>query len=111
MVTDKLIFELLLYINDDRVLSICFPNCRLSDAGATILFQYLEDQCSLCSLKLYNNITSITDSKREIPYLKSATYVLGDALLNKKYLHTLEIHGFFLNLDDYRNLFSKLNTC
>lgn len=56
MITDEILFEFLLYIALERVYSISIPNMCISDAGATILFEFLEDQHSLSSLKLYNNI-------------------------------------------------------
>ena len=56
---DEALFDFLLYIALERVLCFSLPNSCLSDAGATILFEYLQDQFSLNTLKLYNNVMKL----------------------------------------------------
>ena len=42
-VTDENLFEFLLYICKEKVQTIIITNAVLSDAGFTILFEFLED--------------------------------------------------------------------
>lgn len=69
--------DLLLHIVQERVESISIPNCQLSDAGASILFEYLMDQSTLSRMKLCNNIMELVTQQKEIPYMLSGTQLLG----------------------------------
>jgi hypothetical protein len=54
-------------------MSFSIPNSCFSDAGATILFEYLADQFSLNTLKVYNNVMMLVGKEKEIPYLLTGT--------------------------------------
>lgn len=43
-INDMIIFDFLIFISLEKIISISIPNACLSDGGATILFQYLSDQ-------------------------------------------------------------------
>ena len=68
-----MLFDFLMHIALERVLSFSIPNSCFSDAGATILFEYLEDQFSLNTLKVYNNVMMLVGKEKEIPYLLTGT--------------------------------------
>ena len=108
---DEILFDFLLYIALDKVLCFSLPNSCLSDAGATILFEYLQDQFSLNTLKLYNNVMKLVGKEREIPYLLTGTLQLSYALEDKTHLQILEIHGFFFHHDDLESLCKSLESC
>ncbi|CDW77705.1 UNKNOWN [Stylonychia lemnae] len=112
---DELLLQFLVYISLEKVISFSIPNAFLTDAGATILFQYLEDQHSLNSIKVYNNIMAYMNEKKHdkepLPFLLSGTLHLAKTLLNKVHLQTLEIHGFFLSSEHLEDMFQNLQTC
>ncbi len=72
-ITDQMLFDFLMHIALERVISFSIPNSCLSDAGATILLQYFEDQFSLNTLKVYNNVMMLVGKEKEIPYLLTGT--------------------------------------
>ena len=63
IITDKQLFDFLIYICMEKVASFIISNARLSDSGISILFEYLQDQFSLNSIKIYNNIMEIVGDK------------------------------------------------
>eukprot|EP00347_Sterkiella_histriomuscorum_P004873 403358763 len=110
-ISDQVLFDFLIYMSLERVISISIPNACFSDGGATILFQYLNDQHSLNTLKVYNNVMMLVGKEKEIPYLLTGTIELARSLQNKFHLQIIEIHGFFLHHDDLSELFESLETC
>ena len=92
--------------------SFILPNAKLSDAGISILLEYLEVHWNtLKTLKLYNNIMNIVESNREIPYLLKSTSLFATFLCQSKTLTTLELHGFFLHSEDLPTFCYALSTC
>ena len=73
LITDDILFDFLLHIADEKLLFLSIPSCRLSDAGATILFEFLEDQHLLYGLKVYNNMFKLISHKLQTPYLLTGT--------------------------------------
>jgi hypothetical protein len=92
--------------------SFILHNAKLSDAGISILLEYLEVHWnSLRTLKLYNNIMNIVESNREIPYLQKSTSLFASLLYQTTTLDTLEIHGFFLHSEDLPSFCHALSRC
>ena len=85
---------------NETVTLISIPNAMLSDAGLSIMFEFIEEQQSLKVLKIYNNIMHIIGLGYELPLLFTATAALATALRMKNNLETLELHGFFINHAD-----------
>eukprot|EP00347_Sterkiella_histriomuscorum_P017268 403350039 len=108
---DQDMMDLLLHVVQERVDSISIPNCELSDAGASILFEFLNDQTQLSRMKLCNNIMELVTQQKEIPYMLTGTSLLGMTLMNKTNLQVFELHGFFFHHDDYDYLFEGLQQC
>lgn len=110
-INDQDMMELLIHILEEKVGIISIPNCIFSDAGASILFEFLSDQVDLTRLKLCNNIMELVSLAREIPYLLTGTSLLGQTLFSKPHLQVLELHGFFFHHDDYEIMFEGLSRC
>jgi hypothetical protein len=95
-----------------KIVSIVISNEKLSDAGFSILLEYLEvHRGSLKSLKLYNNIMNIIENNREVPYLLKGTGNLATLLKAKNILENLEMHGFFFHSEDIPDLCHSLSKC
>ncbi|CDW79310.1 UNKNOWN [Stylonychia lemnae] len=109
VVTDETLCELLLYLETENVTTISMPNCKLYDAGLSILFEFLLAIKNLQRLKVCNNIMQLFP--KEMPFLESATYIMGLALKQQKNLQVFELHGFFFKQDDYETLFEGLSSC
>jgi hypothetical protein len=77
-------FSFLLTIASERVSLITVPNAFLSDAGLSILFEFIEDQYGLSVLKMYNNIMNLVYKGIEVPLLISGTSLLALSLRDKK---------------------------
>ena len=110
-INDQDLMDLLIYILHEKVDIISIPNSTFSDAGASILFEFLNEQLDLTKLKLCNNIMELVSLAREIPYLLTATSLLGVTLCSKPHLQVLELHGFFFHHDDYEMMFEGLSRC
>ena len=111
VITDKKLFDFLIYISTEKISTFTITNGKLSDAGITILLEFLEDQHSLKSLKIYNNIMEIVSNNQEIPYLLTGTQQLAKTLCFKNKLEVLELHGFFFHDEDLMQLIKSLGTC
>ncbi len=82
LVTDDLMIELVMHLVRlqqyqftkqlpvTQIESVTFCNAKLSDAGMSILLEFLSAHgATLKSIKLYNNILGIVSQNREIPYM------------------------------------------
>jgi len=81
VVTDEVLYELLLYLESEKVITISMPNCKLTDAGTSILFEFLQISTNLQRFKVCNNILQLFP--KEMPFLESATHIMGLALKNQ----------------------------
>ena len=118
MITDDHLIELISYLikmsqsKAVKLDSFILHNAKLSDAGISILLEYLEVHWnSLKTLKLYNNIMNIVESNREIPYLLKSTSLFASFLYQATQLETLELHGFFLHSEDLPSFCHALSKC
>jgi len=111
LIDDAILFEFLLHAYEETVMSLSISNAILMDGGVSILSHFLQPQKNLQVFKVYNNVMLLVEKGLEIPLLIQSTSALAEAFFSKKFLHTIEVHGFFFSIPDLDLLMDSLKSC
>ena len=83
----------------------------ISDAGATILFDFLSEQSCIKVIKLFSNIMKLIENEIDVTYMLTGTNSVAECLENKPFLTKFELHGFLFHHEDIPIMFRNLGTC